>query len=265
MGAFMLVVLFVYMMWILKGREIYVTFKYKKETGVPIPDNLTREMLMGKIKSELDYPTLKESYYDENGQIILKCKYGAHALTIVDKLLYVGRTNAKITSKKSYYIEETECLKAYIWKLFNPDAPVNPSIMYKKLKNHKRNSFLITLVILIVFMCSFAMAADEAGVTDGFDSNNISTSYLTQYSEEITIGDAFNNFFSDPEWVGYEQGAQKLVDFKGTCTYDGEPATMIITFIHNEDSFFVDKIKINGQEMLPITYDGILSAIYENE
>ena len=265
MGVLMFIVLVTYMLWILKGRELYVMFKHKKETGIPVPADLTREALMGKIKSDLDYPTLKESYYDENGQIILKCKHGAHALTIADKLLYVGRTNAKITSKKSYYIEETECIKAYIWKLFDPDAPINPQAMYKKLKNHKRNTFLITLLILTLFMSSFMMAADEAGVMDGFDSKNISTSYLSEYSEEVTIGEAFNDFFGDPEWVGYEEGAQKLVDFKGTCTYDGESATMIITFIHNGDSFFVDKIKVNGQEMLPIMHDSIFKAIYENK
>lgn len=92
---------------------------------------------------------------------------------------------------------------------------------------------------------------------------NISTSYLSQYSETITVGEAFNQFFSDPKWVSYKDGAQQMVDFKGGCTYNGDPVTMIITFVVNNDTFSVQEIKVEGEPLPEITYDEALRAIYE--
>lgn len=263
MSGFLFVFLLVYIFWLLIGRVAYIRIKYRKETGISIPFEVTREELMEKLRRELHYPTLKEVFYDELGRITLRCKFGTHALRIEGRQLFVGKGEIKMSSRvQAHHIEEAECLKAYIQKMFDPDAPVNPSVMYRKLKNFRRNSLVVTAVIFVLFGIAAVVGMDEAGVTDGVASQNISTSYLSQYSETITVGEAFNQFFNDPEWVSYQDGAQQMVDFKGGCTYNGEPATMIITFVVNNDTFSVQEIKVEGEPLPEITYDDVLRAIY---
>jgi len=259
MGAFILICIIAYLFWLFMFRDLYMQLKYRKETNIQISSDLTSNELAIKLKNDLNYPALKDVTCSEIGEISINGKYGHYSLIIENNLLHVEKINGKeITRANAQQLEEKECIKAYIEKLFNPDATVNPQKKYKKLTATKRNRFLI----FVAFFLFGAFAVLEDGGLDAIKSNGISNSYLSQYSETVTIGEAFNEFFADPQWTKYENGAQKLVDFRGSCYYDGDLASVIITFSLNENSFAITNITVNGYELPYLLYDGLLNSIY---
>lgn len=250
-----------YFFWILKGRGIYIIFKYREETGFEIDSNMDRENLMSKLKAELKFPNLKEINYNEQGQISLLCKYGAYSLKLENEMLFVRKDNLGNNPKK---IEEAECLKAYIEKLFNPDSENNPREMYNNMKGSRKKSVIAGIVLVCAIIALLAFSAVDSGVTDAVASKNISASYLTAFSDTETVGEAFDDFFDNPKWTSYSQGAQEYVDFSGGCVYgDNDNAKMIITFALNNNSFEVTKITVDGKEMPIILHHEILETIYE--
>ena len=96
----------------------------------------------------------------------------------------------------------------------------------------------------------------------GGNANNIKNSYLTQYSSTITIGEAFDEFFSSEKWKNYEEGTQEYVDFSGVCYYNDEKVTIVITFLINEDNFVIDSVTMDGRELYLIEEYALLDTIY---
>lgn len=265
MQVFLFCCVAAWVFWMLGGRAMYIRFRYREEVGIPLPSDMERDSLMKALQENLHYPDLKEIYYDEHGQIVIKCKYGIHTLRKTDTELFVGKGEVKYSSQKeAQYIEEAECLSAYIQKIFSPDAPVNPQEMHQRLKNARRNNILTTLFLVGGLVIAFLASLEDSGVTDSIASKNISDSYLSQYSQSVTIGEAFNEFFTDPQWVAYKDGAHQRVDFRGGCIYDDSPATMVITFIVNDNTFVVDGITIDGVEVSWLQIDGILNTIFSD-
>ena len=260
MGIVILVAMLAYVLWIACGRNLYIVYKYGEETGIEFKYDLSREEQYAKLKNELTYPDLKEIFYDEKGRISLKCKYRSHSLRIENDRLYVCKQRP-YTDK---VIEEAECLKAYIEKLFNPDSPINPRAKYDAMSGHKKQYIILHIVIVAAFALGFIWVIHESGAENPISSKNISSSYLTEFSSTETVGEAFNGFFSNPKWKSYSVGAEDFVDFSGGCTYgDDYNANMVITFAIYDDYFEVEKIKVNGEELPAIQHYFILSTIYE--
>lgn len=262
---FIFILAFLYFLWQLDGRNIYICFRYSKEKGIPFNYEISREELMEKIRKDLHYPGLKETYYDECGRITLRCTFGPHSLKMEDGVLYISKSEALGSiRKKSHYLEEAECIKAYIQKMFDPDAPVNPSHRYNKLKKFRVKTLV---AIAIVFICAGAMLiyADSESpnsLVDATKSSNISQSYLTSYSETVTIGEAFDNFFSETEWVPHSDGAREYVDFKGNCMYGDDTVTMIIRFAVGAERFEIESITMDGEVLSPLDEAAVLETVY---
>ena len=280
--GFIFLLLVVLIFWLLWGRGAWIVYKHKDESIV-LPADSTKEGIMDILKKELTYPFLKEIYYDEHGNIAIVGKYDTYPLFINDGRLYlspqksdsgvsnsnktvsalekIGILSLKYSKENRKKTEEIECLFTYILKIFDHSAPVDARKKSLKMKKAAKNrriviAFLITLCVLL-FVC----ALNNSGLLGG-NANNIKNSYLTQYSSTITIGDAFEDFFSSGKWKNYEEGIQEYVDFSGVCYYDGEEVTVVITFLINEDSFVIDSITKNGRELYPIEEYALLEAIY---
>ena len=160
-------------------------------SGTFIPKELEKEDVFSILNEKLNYPVKTHIYYDEKGIVNIKSKYGTHSLKFDDGNLYVGREE----KQSSKYIEEAECLSAYIQKLFSADASVNPYRLYKKMMSHRRNWIIILIIMLVIFVGFLISTVEETNLDDSFSSKNISSSYLTQYSDSVTIGEAFDDFF----------------------------------------------------------------------
>ena len=69
----------------------------------------------------------------------------------------------------------------------------------------------------------------------------------------ITYKDAYENFFSDPQWRGFESDTgSDIVEFSGGCTYQDEDATVYIQFtIEDDESFYMNyaSLKVDGEEI----------------
>ena len=88
-------------------------------------------------------------------------------------------------------------------------------------------------------------------------------SYLTHYSEDVTVEEAFGNFFDNPKWSTYQQDGYTYVVFTGTCEYLGERADARITFQITGEQFRVEQLDINGAEQSDLLLHAMLAKIYE--
>lgn len=120
----------------------------------------------------------------------------------------------------------------------------------------RRKGCLATITGIVMGMVIAIILAFEMGIFDYFEPD---------YSREIkggvfenttcTIGDAFDDFFSDLKWetVASELDGLYLVDATGECYYraDGQltPTTCTVEFVYNEDSryFYIQSIAIQDK------------------
>lgn len=266
MGIFLLILAALWLIWNLSFRALYLSWKHKTANPISIPSDMTKDILYKKLQTELTYPQKQSVHYDANGNISVAGKYKAYPITFSEdgSAIYVAQNRKEQFGKDSgKYIEEVACIDAYVRKMFHPSAPVDPYRAYKNMKSHMRR-FVITQIVM-VFLCILALVipAKEAGIDDAITSKNISESYLTQYSSTVTVGDAFDNFFSDGKWRSYSEGALEYVDYTGTCTYMDEPATVVIRFYITDEQFRVDKVFMNGSEASVYLSEALFLKIYE--
>ncbi len=237
-------------------RPIYLTVKFGRETGICVPEALTRDVLMQILQRELDYPGLEEIFYNEDGMIALDTPWGIHTLRVLPGRVYVE----KGSGRRLAYIQEAECLKAYIQKIFEPDAPVDPVGMHASCSRRRTAALVckiaslaatVILTLVIIFQSAGGMGALKAG--------NV---YISQYSTTVTVRDAFHGFFTEPEWVCYRDGAQELVDFRGKCRFGEDRVTIIVTFRIDADTVRVSRIRMDGRDIPDTYWDPMFKAIY---
>jgi len=87
---------------------------------------------------------------------------------------------------------------------------------------------------------------------------------LSQYSESVTIEEAFENFFDNRKWSEYEADGYSYVAFTGACEYQGERAYVRVTFKITGEQFVVDSLDINGSMQDDFTLYILLKKVYEN-
>ena len=91
----------------------------------------------------------------------------------------------------------------------------------------------------------------------------VRTAYLTQYSEDVTVEEAFGNFFDNPKWNTYQQDGYTYVVFTGSCEYLGERADARITFQITGEQFRTEQLDLNGVEQNDLILYAMLAKIYE--
>jgi hypothetical protein len=88
--------------------------------------------------------------------------------------------------------------------------------------------------------------------------------YLSQYSESVTVEEAFNNFFGSPKWSTYEKDGYSYVVFKGVFSFNDKQSDARIVFKVTGDNFVVDQLDINGEEQDYLVTLMMLSKVYED-
>lgn len=269
--------------WLLYGRGAWIVYHHK-DIGIVLPEDSSKESVMEELRKNLTYQFLKEIYYDENGNIAIVGKYGTYPVIISEGKLFVApeiwESGAESVSKtvgflakigvftqrfsrdNARLVEEKECIFAYILKLFDHNAPINPHQKTATMKRAFQYKKIAIVGIILIFAIMLFIILRDAGIFGG-NVTAIKESYLSEYSHSLTIGDAFEEFFTNPEWESYKDGIQEYVDFKGVCSYGGENATVIITFLMNEDTFVIDKVTVDGRNLSILEQALLLEAIYE--
>ena len=152
-------------------------------------------------------------------------------------------------------------MQAYIQKAINPDAPINATDRKRDMDSHYKLRKWIILGLIGALVALFITVLVNTGII-GDESKGIKDSYLSDYSKTETVGEAFEDFFSDTSWESYKDGSLQLVDFKGKCLWADERVTVIITFVVEDDEFHISELKLNGETMSDIFIYGLLEAIY---
>lgn len=93
---------------------------------------------------------------------------------------------------------------------------------------------------------------------------SVRNAYLSQYSEKVTIENAFDNFFENGKWSTYKKEGYSYVLFTGTCEYYGKKADARISFKITGENFIVDSLDINGQAQNDLMLYSLLSTVYKD-
>lgn len=87
--------------------------------------------------------------------------------------------------------------------------------------------------------------------------------YLAQYSENVTVEDAFDNYFDNPQWSIYEEGGYSCVAFTVTCKYMEEKVDIRLTFQITGEQFRIDRLDVNGIEQSDFILYALLESVYD--
>lgn len=120
-----------------------------------------------------------------------------------------------------------------------------------------------SIIIVIVAIVGVFLLANPDFIPNLVEPGwSVRNACLTQYSEEVTVEEAFDNFFDNGRWSTYKENGYSYVVFNGTCMYDGEPADARITFIITGEHFRMDSIDINGISVGDLFGSLLLDRIY---
>lgn len=193
-GAIMILAVVAYLVWTFWGRAFHVIGQYKKGgSQFKLSEPLDYEAIYQKLKEGLQYPDNRNLFYGEFGQPSIAGRYGTYTIHTEDTLLTVqAETNGKL-NKNMRQTEEAMCLAAYIRKIFEPAAPVNPYQLYKRMRHARRNSLIIS-VVLIIAAAAYSMAVLSPALDD---TAKVRNAYLSQYTFTT---DEWKIFFASAEW-----------------------------------------------------------------
>ena len=118
---------------------------------------------------------------------------------------------------------------------------------------------IITLILagciaLSTTACTIEQAANSAvdlvnslNTSDSPEVKSVKNSYLTSYSDKITVGKALDSFLGNPIWQYFEsEDHQKVVQCNGTCQYNDKTVEAKIQFLLNDDDTFeIHAISLN--------------------
>lgn len=116
---------------------------------------------------------------------------------------------------------------------------------------------IVIIVFVVVVKPDFLSEFIQPGA-------NVRNAYLSQYSEKVTIEEAFDDFFSNGKWSTYKEDGYSYVLFTGTCEYLGKKADVRVTFKITGENFTVDSLDINGRTQNDLILYSLLSAVYED-
>jgi len=285
MLGFLVVVAVLFALWIMYGRGALIVYKHQKDAGTVLPENIDKDQVMDALKKDLGYKDAKEIFFDENGEICIAGKNDTYVVEINEGRVFLndpllvdtnydeskalsflarlGSWRIRTKKKNRQRVEEIECLRAYIAKVFDHNAPVNAHKKYTNMTRARKYSGIVSIICIALAVILLIVAISSG--TNNSTIDGIKFAKLEAYSTEATIADAFNDFFADPEWEAYTEDSIDYVKFKGECTFDGLPAVMTITFEYFEDDWFrVDTITLNGIKLNEFEEDEVLTVIFDS-
>lgn len=116
---------------------------------------------------------------------------------------------------------------------------------------------IIVIALVVVLKPDFVSNIFQPGA-------NVRNAYLTQYSETVTVEDAFDDFFDNGKWGTYKENDYSYVTFTGACEYLGERADVKITFKITGENFLVERLDVNGTTQNDLMLYALLAKVYED-
>ena len=286
MLALIIFLLVGFIVWTVYGRGAYIVYKYQRDEGVLIPENADKDQVIEMLKKDLGYRDATEIFFDEKGDICIAGKYDTYKVGIINGRAYIDDpfyTEIDSTSGKAFSfiqklgnfrlrsdkrkdrnrVEELLCIRAYVKKVFDHDAPINAHKKYEEMTRARKYSGIVTAVSIvlsvILIICAVASAMEDQTV------DSVKDAYFESYSKDISIGEALEDFFADTTWESFSEGSKDYVKFSGEFLYYDKTALAVITFEFMENDWFrVSKITINGETLSEYEESVFLTVIYDS-
>lgn len=225
-------------------RGIFVRKRVKEYADGLKTNIISSEELMQLVRN-MNCFLVKQIYYNEEGNVEVHAKYGRHCLKLENGIIHVIRSKEDTKRNYNYVVEENAILD-YIAKEENHGLQINPYTKYKKAirltKLHTASIFLTFGAMFLALVLYLTPSGNEyiEMVKNGTPND----------SNEITYGEALDNFFSEPDWKYYKTSdGEKIVEFTGNCKYHGESAELCFQFHISDDneSFTIEHFEIDGK------------------
>lgn len=266
MESFVIFVMIISLLiWLLSTLyTLFVSSPYKRDDNADFGE-IDFEKAKQELKGRLEYPYCESATINESGTLELVCKYATYSVNIQDRKLVI-ESDPRPFVKPGNVVEEKDCLEAYLVKALLPETDSNPPKAlehfqrYVQFRLFRRISGWLFLVLLI--LC----ALNESGlsvinVMDVWKSKGVSQMYFTEYSEEITIGEALRAACSNCKWQNDKIGDNLYtVTFKG---YGVDGSLLTILFQTNRSECSIESITLD-QEDITWTQGLFLAALYES-
>lgn len=234
-------------------------------------EGMTDSKLLETLSDKFNYPYFKGVHYGPEGECVIEGKYSMYSVVFsennIAEISYIAEEDDD--KKKRTVLLEALAIQDYINKFFNPDLKIDVVKDMKRLKlaEGQRKAVAVVCTIASVLIVA-AIAWDyispgslQSMVVPGIE---VRSAYLSQYSKQVTIEEAFDNFFDNCKWTKYDSEGYTNVVFTGTCIYLGERADVRIIFKLTGEHFIVDSLDINGRTQSDLILYGVLSAVYED-
>ncbi len=189
MGSIIVLGIIAYILWLTCFRYFYFVIKYQKnKSGIPLQKQMEKQEVIDFLK-QVNYPDLKTVYVNEAADIIIEGKHGEYKAIIENNILYITKKEAA-KRQAMYFSEEAECIKQYIQKTIDVDAPINAYQSYKNLKSARKKTFILyygTIIAVILF-------AIYTYINEFSPKDTIKEPYEYQYDSSYnSIGDSIYN------------------------------------------------------------------------
>lgn len=243
---------------------VFVSSPYKRDDNADFGE-MDIETIRQLLKDKLEYPYCKSILTNEEGNLDLKCKYATYSVKIEDRKLVI-KDKFRPFSKESNLVEEKDCLEAYLVKILLPEAEINPPKAFAHFQRYIKLRILkkISGWLCIVFLVLLALGEKGIGITDIvslWKSKGVSQMCFTDYSNEITIGEALKATCTEGKW-----SSNKIRDNLYHVTYSGygaDGSLLTILFQTDGSSCSIKSITL-GDDDVTLMQGLLLEMIYEN-
>lgn len=263
-----------YIYYQLRGAKWVTSIYYSAlSKGLLLPEGMTFQTLVTALNGKFDYPYFKGARCSIEGECLIEGRYSVYSVIFSENHIPQLTCNTSEEDKKYRIIlREAIAIRSYINRFFAPTSWKDVEKDLKALKLAEKQQKIVvvassctTLIITIAFLLNVIGAYIPGGASRIFQPGmEVRNAYLTQYSDKITIEEAFDNFFENVKWSKYKEAGYTYVVFTGACEYMGERADMRITFKITGENFIVDNLDVNGRAQNDYILHALLLTVYED-
>lgn len=135
------------------------------------------------------------------------------------------------------------------------DLPPAQEVLSKSKKSKKKTIGIVVAIVAVIIVIALL---SSGGSTEDIVKDGTFDGY-----PEMTVGEAFEGFFSEPTWSSYTESGTEYVKFTGGCTLYDEPVNAKIIFKIDDNRFSVDSFKIGTIDVESASdLEDILDKIY---
>ena len=239
-----------------KAKKAALANEYLK--GIHVDNN--KDLMNTLI--QMNCAAIKNVYMDETGNVCIQGKKGKHTFIQKEGILTISSDREKFKR-----VLERHTIAGTLLKFIAPDAPVNA------FRNERRNARLAKtngiLAILAIVSVVLFLFGDIS--SDLLDRNQryirIAKDGCPEAYPHISFGQAFEDFFGDCSWEYYKSVDDlDVVEFNGTCLYNGEKAKVAIQFIvhYEKQTCEVYALALNGNPQTELVKNLFMLRVFES-